>query len=85
MVHLFISVDTGPIYIAEAFNVPTVDIVGPVDENVQPPADLFTEMLCHNETRPNSLYLTLERMILLKLNGKQNQFQLKMWQKLLIN
>lgn len=37
MVHLFISVDTGPIYIAEAFNVPTVDIVGPVDENVQPP------------------------------------------------
>lgn len=34
---LFISVDTGPIYIAEAFNVPTVDIVGPVDEHVQPP------------------------------------------------
>mgnify|MGYP001610520403 CR=1 FL=1 len=32
-----IAVDTGPIYIAEAFGVPTVDIVGPVDENVQPP------------------------------------------------
>lgn len=34
---LFISVDTGPIYIAEAFGVPTIDIVGPVDEWVQPP------------------------------------------------
>lgn len=32
-----IGVDTGPIYIAEAFGVATVDIVGPVDENVQPP------------------------------------------------
>lgn len=34
---LFISVDTGPIYIAEAFSIPTVNIVGPVDERVQPP------------------------------------------------
>lgn len=34
---LFIAVDTGPIYIAEAFGVPTIDIVGPVDERVQPP------------------------------------------------
>lgn len=34
---LFVSADTGPIYIAEAFNVPTVDIVGPVDEREQPP------------------------------------------------
>lgn len=34
---LFVAVDTGPIYIAEAFGVPTVDIVGPVDERVQPP------------------------------------------------
>ncbi len=35
--NLFIAVDTGPIYIAEAFNVPTIDIVGPMDENEQPP------------------------------------------------
>ena len=35
--NLFISVDTGPIYIAEAFNVPTIDITGPIDENEQPP------------------------------------------------
>jgi len=34
---LFISVDTGPIYIAEAFDVPTIDITGPIDENEQPP------------------------------------------------
>ncbi len=37
---LFISVDTGPIYVAEAFGIPTVDIVGPVDERVQPPQGL---------------------------------------------
>lgn len=34
---VFISVDTGPIYIAEAFDIPTVDIIGPIDENEQPP------------------------------------------------
>ena len=34
---IFISVDTGPIYIAEAFDVATIDIVGPMDENEQPP------------------------------------------------
>jgi ADP-heptose:LPS heptosyltransferase len=34
---LFISADTGPIYIAEAFGVATVDIVGPMDEKEQPP------------------------------------------------
>ncbi len=39
--YFFVSVDTGPIYIAEAFGVPTIDIVGPVDENVQPPRGLI--------------------------------------------
>ena len=34
------SVDRGPLYIAEAFGVPTVDIVGPVDEREQPPIDV---------------------------------------------
>ena len=34
---LFVAVDTGPIYIAEAFGVATVDIVGPMDEREQPP------------------------------------------------
>lgn len=36
-INLFISVDTGPIYIAEAFGVPTIDITGPIDEREQPP------------------------------------------------
>ncbi len=34
---LLIAVDTGPVYIAEAFDIPTVDIVGPMDEREQPP------------------------------------------------
>lgn len=34
---LFVSVDTGPLYIAESFGVPTIDIVGPASETVQPP------------------------------------------------
>lgn len=36
-VKIYLSVDTGPIYIAEAFDIPTIDILGPVDENDQPP------------------------------------------------
>mgnify|MGYP001580527300 FL=1 len=35
--NLFISVDTGPIYIAEALNIPTINITGPIDEREQPP------------------------------------------------
>jgi len=34
---LLVAVDTGPIYIAEAYGIPTVDIVGPVDHREQPP------------------------------------------------
>lgn len=44
-VNLFLSVDTGPIYIAEAFDVPTIDITGPVDENVQPPTGKFHKLV----------------------------------------
>lgn len=42
---LFISVDTGPVYIAEAFEVPTIDIVGPMDEREQPPVGKFHKMV----------------------------------------
>lgn len=35
--NLFISVDTGPIYIAEALGIATIDIAGPIDVNEQPP------------------------------------------------
>lgn len=34
---LFISADTGPVYIAEALGTPTIDIVGPMYEDIQPP------------------------------------------------
>ncbi|OIO54298.1 hypothetical protein AUJ46_03075 [Candidatus Peregrinibacteria bacterium CG1_02_54_53] len=34
---LFVSVDTGPLYIAHSLGVPLVDIVGPVDPLEQPP------------------------------------------------
>ncbi len=36
---LYVAVDTGPIYIANALGVPTVDILGPVDPTEQPPCD----------------------------------------------
>ena len=50
--HLFISVDTGPIYIAEAFNVPTIDIVGPMDENEQPPMGKFHKIVVAQRLKP---------------------------------
>lgn len=34
---LFISSDTGPLYLAEAYGVATIDIVGPLSEHTQPP------------------------------------------------
>lgn len=43
--NLFVSVDTGPIYIAEAFGVPTIDIVGPIDENEQPPRGKYHKIV----------------------------------------
>ena len=46
---LFVSVDTGPIYIAEAFNVPTVNIVGPIDEREQPPRGPLHRNVIHRE------------------------------------
>lgn len=49
---LFVSVDTGPLYIAEAFGVPTVDIVGPVDERVQPPVGPRHAVVVPERTRP---------------------------------
>lgn len=49
---LFISVDTGPIYIAEAFGVPTIDIVGPVDEREQPPIGEKHVVVVPKRTKP---------------------------------
>lgn len=41
----FISVDTGPIYIAEAMNIPTVNILGPVTPLVRPPHGKIHKMV----------------------------------------
>lgn len=50
---LFMSVDTGPIYIAEAFGVPTIDITGPIDEKEQPPiSDIHKVVIPPNRVRP---------------------------------
>jgi len=49
---IFISVDTGPIYIAEAFNIPTVDIVGPMAENEQPPRGRFHKIVKLENRQP---------------------------------
>lgn len=49
---LFIAVDTGPIYVAEAFGVPTLDIVGPMDENEQPPRGRYHRTVVPRRTRP---------------------------------
>lgn len=49
---LFISVDTGPIYIAEAFGIPTIDIVGPMDENEQPPVGDMHKVIVSKRIKP---------------------------------
>ncbi len=36
---LFVSVDTGPLYMASALGVPTVDVTGPIDPAEQPPLE----------------------------------------------
>ena len=45
--HAFISVDTGPIYIAHALKVPVIDIIGPVHPHDQPPEDERSFRLRH--------------------------------------
>ena len=42
-VGLFISADTGPIYIAEAFKIPTINIIGPINEREQAPFGKFNK------------------------------------------
>ena len=52
MMSLFISVDTGPIYIAEAFGIPTVDIVGPMNDEDQPPKGPKNRIVKAERRRP---------------------------------
>lgn len=52
---LYIAVDTGPIYIANALGVPLVDIIGPVDPREQPPRDeRSVQVLPSAEVPPSS-------------------------------
>ncbi|MFZ2484908.1 MAG: glycosyltransferase family 9 protein [Minisyncoccia bacterium] len=54
---IFISVDSGPIYIAEAFEVPTIDITGPIDEKEQPPIGLKHRVVVPPERKKPELYV----------------------------
>lgn len=49
---LVVAPDTGAIYIAEALGIPTVDIVGPVDEREQPPIGPIHEVVVPPRIRP---------------------------------
>jgi len=42
---VFVSANTGPLYIAEAFDIPTVDLIGPVNPWVQPPQGKIHKMV----------------------------------------
>ena len=55
---IFISVNTGPLYIAEAFDIPTVDILGPVNPWDQPPQGEVHKMV-FPPGRPKPLIRTM--------------------------
>ena len=54
---LFISVDTGPVYIAEAFGVPTIDIIGPMDEREQPPVGEKNKVVMMESRKQSVLHI----------------------------
>ena len=54
---LYIAADTGPIYIAEAFNIPTIDIVGPIDEREQPPISAIHRIITPPGRNKPELYV----------------------------
>ncbi len=59
---VLIGPDTGLIYIAEAFKVPTIDITGPVDENEQPPiGDIHKVIFANVNCRPCSFVMNAAR------------------------
>ncbi len=59
---IFVSVDTGPLYIAEAFNVPTVDILGPMSEQEQPPRSEKNRVVFDHTRRAPQLHIMNARM-----------------------
>lgn len=59
---MFVSVDTGPIYIAEAFGVPTVDITGPIDEKEQPPMGPLHKVVIPPDRKQPELFVMNARV-----------------------
>jgi len=57
-----IGVDTGPIYIAEAFGVSTVDLVGPMDEREQPPIGRLHRVVVPPERAEPQLHIMNARI-----------------------
>lgn len=58
---LMVGTDTGPIYVAEAYGIPTVDIVGPVDENVQPPRGMCHAIVLPRGEREAQMFILNSR------------------------
>jgi len=52
LLKLFISVDTGPIYIAEAFEITTIDILGPMAAGEQPPVGQLHKIVELKDRKP---------------------------------
>ncbi len=59
---IFVAVDTGPIYIAEAFGVSTVDIIGPMDEREQPPVGPKHRVIYIKARKAPALHIMNARM-----------------------
>ncbi len=57
LMDLFVAPDTGPVYIAEAFGVPTVDVLGPVYEEEQAPRGDMHERVVPPGPRVAQMYL----------------------------
>lgn len=51
---LFISIDTGPLYIADAVGVPTIDIIGPSDPKTQSPVGKTIIVKSRHNAKPCS-------------------------------
>ena len=59
---LFIGVDTGPIYIAEALKVPLVDIIGPVSEKEQPPLVPYARLVYLKDRKKPEIHIMNSRV-----------------------
>jgi len=71
---IFISVDTGPVYIAEAFNIPTIDIIGPMDEKEQPPTGQLHKVVYDTTRKKPEIHIMNARMY----NKKEAKRQIDM-------